>query len=95
VAGAVRPALTPPEALKPRADPAPQITRGIDTLLANIAANRRPALFSDEVAGRTLWDADPLVRLIYYRATAGDRTLHLTVALTREGKVGRLDMPLQ
>jgi CubicO group peptidase (beta-lactamase class C family) len=127
VAGAVRPALTPPEALAPRADPAPQITRGIDTLLADIAANRRPALFSDayagwwatalgrravarnqlrgvgpvsyvasdEVAGRTLWDADPLVRLIYYRATAGDRTLQLTVGLTREGKVGRLDMPLQ
>ena len=50
---------------------------------------------SDDVAGRMLWDAEPLARLVYYRAAVGNRTQHVTVGLTEDGKVGRLDVPFQ
>jgi CubicO group peptidase (beta-lactamase class C family) len=127
IAGAFRPALVPPEALAAKPDPAPAVTQALDSLLADVAADRPSAMFSetytrwwstalgrrsvtrrqlqgvgplsyvdaDDVSGKPLFDAEPLERLVYYRAVAGDRTHFITVGLTKDGKVGRLDIPFQ
>jgi hypothetical protein len=127
VAGVVRPELAPPETLTAATDPAPALTATIETLLADIAAERAPQVLapalerwwatafgrrtllrnqlrgiapltylgSDDVAGRASWDDDALARLVYYRTTAGDRVQHVTVGLTADGRVGRLDVPFQ
>jgi hypothetical protein len=127
IAGVVRPALTPPELLTATTDPMPAVTASIESVLADIAADRPPSLFapafdgwwaaafgrrtllknqlrgigpltylgSDAVADRPLWDADPLARLVYYRTTSGDRVQHVTVGLTADGRIGRLDVPFQ
>jgi hypothetical protein len=127
IAGVVRPALTPPEMLTAATDPTPAVTASIESVLADIAADRTPSLFapaferwwatafgrrallknqlrgiasltylgSDDVAGRALWDADALTRLVYYRTTAGDRVQQVTVGLTADGRIARLDIPFQ
>jgi CubicO group peptidase (beta-lactamase class C family) len=127
IAGAVRPELTPPEALEPSVDPSPELTAAVEALLGDIAADRAPALFSaayarwwatafgrrallktqlrglnglaylgtDDVTALPLWDADTLTRLAHYRATVGERVQQITVGLTADGKIGRLEVPFQ
>ena len=52
-------------------------------------------LASDDVSRRTLWDAEPIARLAYYKVVAGGQTHFVTVAITADGKVARLDIPFQ
>ncbi len=49
-------------------------------------------LGSDAIAGRVLWNPEPLDRLLYYRGDAAGRIIYFTVGLTSAGKVGRLDI---
>jgi len=49
----------------------------------------------DDIANRPQWGAEPLARLVYYKVAARNRTHYITVGLTKEGKVGRLDIPFQ
>jgi CubicO group peptidase (beta-lactamase class C family) len=48
-------------------------------------------LGSDALNGRSLWDNDPLDRLLYYKAEVNGRPFYFTAGM-RQGKVTRLDI---
>ncbi len=50
IAGALRPELAPPELLSGGTDPAPEVTRTLESLLADIAADRTTSMFSPAYA---------------------------------------------
>ena len=49
-------------------------------------------LATDDIAGKPQWETDKLDRLVHYQTEANGRVFHLTIGLTREGKIGRLDI---
>ena len=49
-------------------------------------------LATDDIAGKPQWETDKLDRLVHYQTDANGRVFHLTIGLTREGKIGRLDI---
>ena len=52
-------------------------------------------LGSDDVSQLAQWGPEQNARLVYYRVIAGSQTHTITVGVTPDGKVARLDIPFQ
>jgi D-alanyl-D-alanine carboxypeptidase len=73
IAGTVRPLYQPPHMLAPQADPDPQATARIQSLLADIGAGRVPSIMSS--AYRAWYAGDPGARAWYGRQLGGADSL--------------------
>ena len=107
-----------------QADPTPQVTRDVQTLIADFAARHESAVMSEayrawynstpppwrgfmggqlgslgpleylgseQLGGKSIWGAEPIERLVYYAAPSGPGRAYLTIGITSEGKIARLD----
>jgi hypothetical protein len=61
----------------------------MSTQLAGTAPLRY--LAHDDLAGRSLWQREPLDRLVHYATDVKGRPTYLSVGLTRDGSIGALD----
>ena len=45
----------------------------------------------DDLGGRSIWEGEPLDRLVHYSGKAKERTIYLTLGLTKDGRIAKVD----